>query len=221
MNVLRQNVALGKFYSSNDEWQGSRPCHFKPVGIKIISKLNHEPKLDGGRKHYYINKESNYDHSYKPGKKIFNDRYSPEPSIEKEISALKKIIPIHSEPKVYHSRIISNPYKLGNRNNYRINITHNDKKKDNCNISIRNGMEIVGSEKVYKNIDCSDDLGEGSNNTINYNKYSNNKGLNILDFTMNILTNNSYKVREQLINDRYDRQYVSNLDKFEMRLNKK
>jgi hypothetical protein len=185
MNFLRQNVAMNKLYTLNDEWAGSSPCHFKPIGIKIIPQILHKPREDGGRMHYYVNKESQYVFSFK-GKKPFTDKFRPNNQSEKE----SKYLTIKLQ--VYHSRI--NPYKLSNIQNH-------------SNTQMRNGIRII-EDKTY-NQDSPNE---------SHSSYR-NKGLY---FSTDLSNNSSYQVREQLMpRDLYDRQYVSNLDKFDYKLNKK
>jgi hypothetical protein len=243
MNVLRQNTLLSKLYTSNDEWQGSHPCRFKPEGIKILPKLLHEHHPDGERKHYYGNKETTNDPSYKPGRKIFNERYSPEPEKAKK-SGIKKIVPVYGEPKVYNSHRVSNPFTIrqepvrnlvqfpskwvNSSNEYEID--WDNKKRIPNIISMRNGMEVISpGEKLYKNVDYSPDFYSnegwvvGSSNTINYKKFSNEKKgfYSSMEFSQRLL-GDIYNVKEQKFMGDYDKQYVSNnLHKFDSMLNNK
>jgi hypothetical protein len=243
MNALRQNMAPSKLYSSHEEWQGSSPCRFKPEGIKIVPQILHEPKPDGGRKHYYLNQESDYLFQYKFGKKIFKERYSPSPE-KKYKSGIKKIIPIYNEPKLYSPHRVLNPFSIRHeevRNLKQlpskfINLSQEyetdfKRKKLIPNIiSMRNGMEVISpGEKLYKNVDYSPDFYAkegwvvGSSNTINYKKHSNDKsGFYNSMKLIKLIGDNTYETRQQTISDKYDRHYVSNnLNKFDNMVYKK
>jgi hypothetical protein len=199
MNVFRQNVALDKFYTNNDEWPGSRPCRFKPIGIKIVNQINHEPKEDGGRKHYYINQESSNEISYKPTKKIFNERYSPENNNDKK-SGVRKIIPTKAEPNIYYSRVIANPYKIREHRylDNRIN--------DYNSISLRNGYQVINSKVAHRN---------GNINSLKRNIF------NSVDYSMNNMYGDVNKSKGQSISIQFDKQYVSRLDNFDKQYNYK
>ena len=161
---------------------------------KIVNQINHEPKEDGGRKHYYINEESRNEFSYKPGKKIFNERYSPEHNNDKK-QGVRKIIPTYSEPKLYYSRVVANPYKI------REHRYLDERVNDYNSISLRNGYEVINSN--------------GNINSPKRNLF------NSVDYSMNNLYHDAYKTKGQHMNEHYDRQYVSRLDSFDKQFNYK
>jgi hypothetical protein len=245
MNGLRQNLIPSKPYTHNDEWQGSSPCKFKPVGIKIVPQILHESKQDGGRMHYYINKESTVDKSFKPGKKIFNERYSCSPENSPK-PGIKRINPSYIETKVYPRHRIVNPNTIRKEEvssikqfpskwinmNKEYQIDWNKKKRISNLTSVRNGIEIVSPcDKIYKTVEYSPDYFNsegwvvGSSNTINYNKHSAQKTgfYNSLDFSIKLLNNdNNYITKENRMHENYDKHYVSNiLQKFDNLLYKK